>query len=98
MAQQADFIASNGIYRPCPLCGNDNTEIKPSIYSRRSVDHKNVRPMPAWSILENPPAYEDLGETTPGKKTSHQVIEEKKKKGLCLAARRASHRELQGQV
>jgi hypothetical protein len=34
MAQQADFIANNGIYRSCPLWGNENAEIKPSIYSK----------------------------------------------------------------
>ena len=45
MAQQAESIAGNGIYRSCPLCGNENADIKPSIYSKDPVDHKNVRPM-----------------------------------------------------
>jgi hypothetical protein len=34
MAQQADFIARNGIYRSCPLCGNESADIKHSIYSK----------------------------------------------------------------
>ena len=34
MAQQADSIVGDGIYRSCPLCGNENTDIKPLIYSK----------------------------------------------------------------
>jgi SAM-dependent methyltransferase len=83
MAQQAEFIASNGIYRSCPLCGNDNADIKPSIYSKDPWIIKMCAQC-CLVYLENPPAYEDLEETFAWEKTSHQVSQEKKKKESAL--------------
>ena len=83
MAQQADPIASNGIYRPCPLCGNKNADIKPSIYSKDPWIIKMCAQC-CFVYLENPPAYEDLEETFAWEKTSLQVSQEKKKKESTL--------------
>lgn len=77
MAQKTDSISSKGIYRTCPLCGNENADIKPSKYSR---DEWIIKMCARCSLvyLENPPAYEDLKETFAWEKTSHQVSQEKK--------------------
>jgi SAM-dependent methyltransferase len=83
MAQQADSIANNGIYRSCPLCGNGNADIKPLIYSKDPWVIKKC-PQCCLVYLENPPAYEDLEETFAWEKTSHQVSQEKKKKESAL--------------
>jgi SAM-dependent methyltransferase len=83
MAVQADSITNNGIYRSCPLCGNNNTDIKPSIYSMDPwILKKCARCRLVY--LENPPAYEDLEETFAWEKTSNQVAQEKKKKESAL--------------
>ena len=83
MAVQADPITINGIYRSCPLCGNENRDIKPSIYSKDPWIMKKCAGC-RLVYLENPPAYEDLEETFAWEKTSHQVDEEKKKNDSSL--------------
>ena len=83
MAQQAASIPSNCIYRLCPLCGNENADIKPSIYSKDPWIIKMCAQC-CLVYLENPPAYEDLEETFAWEKTSHQVSQEKKKKESAL--------------
>ena len=79
MVQQTNPInTGKNIKRLCPLCGNDNATVKPSIYSRDEwVIKKCARCRLVY--LENPPAYEDLEETFAWEKTSHQVAQEKKK-------------------
>ena len=83
MAQQAESTASNGIYRSCPLCGNENADTKPSIYSKDPWIIKKCAQC-CLVYLENPPVYEDLEETFAWEKTSHQVSQEKKKKESAL--------------
>jgi len=83
MVQQAESIASKGIYRLCPLCGNENKDIKPSIYSKDPWIIKMCARC-CLVYLENPPAYEDLEEIFAWEKTSHQVSQEKKKKESAL--------------
>jgi SAM-dependent methyltransferase len=84
MAQQTNSINDDkGIHRSCPLCGNDNTKIKPSIYSRDPWIIKMCARC-CLVYLENPPAYEDLEETYAWEKTSQQVAQEKKKKESAL--------------
>jgi len=83
MAVQKDTITSNNIYRSCPLCGHNNTDTKPSIYSKDPwILKKCARCRLVY--LENPPAYEDLEETFAWEKTSNQVAQEKKKKESAL--------------
>jgi SAM-dependent methyltransferase len=83
MAQQADSIASYGVHRLCPLCGNENADTKPSIYSKDPWIIKMCAQC-RLVYLENPPPYEDLEETFAWEKTSHQVSQEKKTKESAL--------------
>jgi len=83
MVQQAESIVGNGIYRLCPLCGNENADIKPSIYSKDPWIIKMCSQC-CLVYLENPPVYEDLEETFAWEKTSHQVSQEKKNKDSAL--------------
>lgn len=90
MAQQAKSIASDGIYRSCPLCGNENADTKPSIYSKDPWIIKMCAQC-CLVYLENPPAYEDLEETFAWEKTSHQVSEKKKESALRRGVRVIEH-------
>jgi SAM-dependent methyltransferase len=79
MLQETDSMKNKNIYRLCPLCGNENTNIKPSVYSK---DPWIIKMCARCRLvyLENPPSYEDLYENYAWEKTSRQVSDEKKKK------------------
>lgn len=83
MARQENFTTNKVTYRLCPLCNTDNTDIKPSIYSKDQWRIKKCT-MCKLVYLENPPQYEDLEEIYAWEKTSSQVAEEKIKKDSIL--------------
>ena len=87
MVQQANSINTRkNIHRLCPLCGADNSNTRPSVYSQEQwIIKKCVRCNLVY--LENPPSYEELEETYAWEKTSQQVAQKKTESALRRGVR-----------